>query len=113
MDENKYFAESKSLLKSLENQEQAKLVDMVNNLLIKNQTMWELVKEKTGLTDEDFMKKLKDIDMRDGLLNGKINVSLLNCSSCGKINNSTRDNCIYCGGELENSFVFGPTNLIK
>lgn len=113
MDEKKYFAASSSLNRALENQEQAKLIDIINNLLIKNQTMWELLKEKTGLTDDDFMEKLKDIDMRDGYLNGKINTSLLNCSKCGKINNSTRDNCIYCGGELENSFIFGPSNLIK
>lgn len=113
MADNQYFAESKSIIKALENQENAKLIDIINNLLIKNQTMWELVKDKTGLTDEDFLNKLKDIDMRDGSLNGKISVSLLNCNKCGKINNSTRDNCIYCGGELENSFIFGPSNLIK
>ena len=65
------------------------------------QAMWELLREKHELTDEEIEIKIHEVDLRDGLADGKMSSSLVKCSSCGRNSNSTRPNCIYCGEKID------------
>jgi len=76
-------------------------------LILATQAVWEIVKEQTGVDDEKLLKKMEDIDLRDGVADGKITATIAMCPKCGRSNNSKRGNCIYCGEELANDILGG------
>ena len=65
--------------------------------------MWELLSEKIGLTDADLEAKIRDIDMRDGRLDGKDATQTLpqTCCQCGRTILSGQSVCSWCGAPSE------------
>lgn len=77
--------------------------------LMINQALWELLSEKTGLTEDDLNNKLYEIDMRDGKLDGKNQRSEpTKCPNCARPVSPKHAACIYCGQVLSDS-VFDMT----
>jgi len=72
----------------------------IDALALSCAAMWELLSEKLGVTDQELMAKIEEIDLRDGKLNGKMANVTLECPDCGRSNNSKRVRCIYCGTPL-------------
>ncbi len=73
----------------------------ISHLTLLCQSMWELLREQSGLTDNQLRAKIADIDTRDGRVDGKINPSVFQCPSCGANCNSSRQSCTMCGGDLK------------
>ena len=67
------------------------------------QAMWELLKEKAGLTDADLEAKVQEIDMRDGRLDGQdlTQTVPLTCRQCGRTILSGQSQCSWCGAQVE------------
>ncbi|EOD81434.1 hypothetical protein D515_04336 [Grimontia indica] len=83
------------------------LEDRLDTLSLANQAMWELLSNHLGYTENDLLKKMEEIDMRDGVLDGKITVSAVkNCPECGHTIRKRRANCYWCGAALK-----GPTTF--
>ena len=61
------------------------------------QALWEILRERLGLSDEVVFAKMAEIDLRDGVADGKMRPQVMNCSRCGRPINSARPKCIYCG----------------
>ncbi len=72
----------------------------IDALALSCAAMWELLSEKLGVTEQELMAKIEEIDLRDGKLDGKIAGVKLQCSGCGRSNNSKRGRCLYCGTTL-------------
>ena len=70
------------------------------------ESLWELLAEQTGLTEEDLYQKLHDVDLRDGVLDGKNQRSATDCPACGRKVSGRHGSCLYCG-EIIDSSVFG------
>lgn len=62
-----------------------------------NQALWELLRERAGLTDEDFEAKIREIDLRDGVEDGRMTDTAVQCPRCHRISNSKHGKCLYCG----------------
>src|SRR4051794_32572067 len=60
------------------------LEDSVTRLALINAAMWSLVKDRTGLTDAALTTRIRDIDLRDGVEDGKITPNVQNCQKCGR-----------------------------
>ena len=76
------------------------LANEVGRLFMINQALWELVGEKLGLSDEDIIEKVNEIDGRDGRLDGrKAKSEPGSCPACGRILLRGKPVCIYCGEE--------------
>ena len=58
-----------------------------------------LVQEKTGLTEEELMERVKQIDLLDGKEDGRITPQVARCSNCGRVMNPRHTRCLYCGHE--------------
>ena len=70
----------------------------VARLALITQAMWTLVKERTGLTDDDLMAAMAELDLADGRADGrKRPAGPIDCPKCGRTNSRNRDFCIYCG----------------
>lgn len=71
--------------------------------LMINEALWELMREKLGVSQDEFFKKLYEIDMRDGKLDGQNQARIVQCPSCKRNNAGRHAACIYCGTVLNES----------
>lgn len=69
------------------------------------QTLWEIIQEKIPVKDEDLLKRMEEIDLRDGIKDGRIGESIIECRKCGRKIRSRRQFCIYCGEENKGAHV--------
>ena len=69
----------------------------LDRLSLACQALWELLKERTDLTQEQVYSKMDEVDQRDGRKDGKIRGIAIACSSCNRTTNTMNHICIYCG----------------
>jgi hypothetical protein len=67
------------------------------------EALWELLSERSGLTIDDLHKKLYEIDMRDGQLDGKNQRKAIECNQCHRMVGPKHSVCIYCGYVVDDS----------
>ncbi|MBI9018613.1 MAG: hypothetical protein JEZ07_15275 [Phycisphaerae bacterium] len=92
----------------LERQVKQLEANLAKSLLI-NEALWELMRDKMGITEQQLNDKLYEVDMRDGVLDGKNQRNqAANCPKCNRKVSPRHSACIYCGQEMEQS-VFKMT----
>jgi hypothetical protein len=73
----------------------------VDRLLMITEALWTFLKKEHGYSDEDLANAVKEIDLRDGRLDGRAEQPQASpCPNCGRINSARRSLCIYCGQPL-------------
>jgi hypothetical protein len=76
------------------------LQSAIDRLALVNQAQWELLREYTGLTDEELEAKVDEVDRRDGIRDGHAGAETAPCPRCRKPNQVRRTRCLYCGTTL-------------
>ena len=72
--------------------------DRMNRMTLLSMAVWELVKERTDLCEDDLAEKVREIDLRDGQLDGRIRLNTIKeCRGCGRVLNPRHERCLYCG----------------
>jgi len=71
----------------------------VDALTLACTTMWSLMQSRLGMTDKEFGERLREIDLRDGKLDGRIAPEIKGCGKCGRTMSKRHARCLYCGGE--------------
>lgn len=71
----------------------------VDKLALISMTLWSLLSEKCGLSEQDLMERLKKIDQMDGQVDGKLQGQAVECSKCGRTMSSRHTKCLFCGTE--------------
>ncbi len=82
------------------------LEEKIDQMALKCQAMWELLRDTTGLTDADIGKKICDVDLRDGVLDGKITKTGKQCTSCSRTISAKHNRCLYCGELAQSEEIF-------
>ena len=77
----------------------ANLEERVDKLLLVNMAVWELLKERTSLTEDDLQAKVHEIDMRDGVADSKVTQQIMKCHKCNRTMSPKHHKCLYCGAE--------------
>ena len=73
----------------------------VEKLLMITEALWIILKEQLGYEDEELMKRIQEIDMRDGKLDGKVKGSINPaCPECQRVLIGKMPKCLYCGTEV-------------
>ena len=73
------------------------LAKKVNRLVLLNQAMSEILIERLGITNNEIIHKMNEIDMRDGVKDGRYVKPAKDCPKCdAKINNEFH-RCFFCG----------------
>lgn len=62
--------------------------------------LWSLLK-KSGFTDADLEAAIRDADLSDGQLDGRIRTKPTDCPSCGRTISRRHDRCLYCGDQRD------------
>jgi hypothetical protein len=73
----------------------------IQRVKLLNQALWEVLREKTGLTDAELEKKIHEVDLRDGMQDGRMTETPLKCPTCGRVSSSKHWKCLYCGQLFE------------
>jgi hypothetical protein len=68
-----------------------------DRLALACQALWEILRTNLGMSDEQIREKMGEIDLRDGVADGRITAQVTNCTQCGRPVRSSRDTCLYCG----------------
>ena len=71
--------------------------DRLDKLTLVCMAMWELIQETTGLTEEKLLERVKQIDLRDGVADGKVTTKVAQCPKCNRIMSPRHKKCLYCG----------------
>ena len=75
----------------------------VAKTLMINEVLWEFIRDNHGLTEKDLHKKLYEVDMRDGVIDGKNQRKASECPDCGHMVSARHPACIYCGKVMDQS----------
>ena len=78
----------------------------VNRMTLACQAMWELLRERVGINEAELLAKMKEVDLRDGTLDGRMTPVIVNCPKCGKPSNTKHSQCMYCGAAIPKPHVF-------
>lgn len=70
----------------------------VERLLMITEALWTMVAEQHGYTEEELIRRIHEIDLRDQRLDGRVAPSPPSqCPHCGRPLEKVRPYCIYCG----------------
>ncbi len=75
------------------------LGERLDKLVLVNMAMWSLIQERTGVTEEDLANRVQEIDLRDGVADGKVTKKLRQCSKCGRAMSRRHNKCLFCGND--------------
>jgi hypothetical protein len=79
------------------------LEENVAKALLIHEALWELMRDKLQLTEQQLFDKLYEIDMRDGIIDGKNQRSVVECPKCKRKVAPKHATCLYCGQIIDNS----------
>jgi hypothetical protein len=98
--------EAQRHVRALEDQIRA-LEQQVGRLSLASIAMEEILRDHLGISAEVIDAKIRDIDLRDGKMNGMFHPSAKTCKECGRVSGPMHAICVYCGAALpkESSFV--------
>ena len=95
-------ARAKSKVGRVERELRVLKANLAKSMMI-NEALWELIRDKHGLTDKDLHDKLYEVDMRDGVLDGKNQRKSVKCPNCDHTVSPRHPACIYCGQVIDKS----------
>ena len=74
----------------------------IERLFMISEALWIILKEKHGYSDEELIRHVEDIDLRDGRLDGdQGKAEPRDCPECGRTLQKQRPLCIYCGTPVD------------
>ena len=80
--------------------------ERLEKLTLITMAMWELLRDNSKLTEADLLGKVQEIDLRDGVPDGKVTATVSKCPKCQRTMNPRHQICLYCGHEELISSVF-------
>ena len=85
------------------------LTDRLDKLTLVNMAVWSLVSEQLELTEEDLVERVREIDLADGVEDGKVTPTVAKCPKCGRVMSPRHKKCLYCGAAKLNITAFDQT----
>ena len=83
----------------------------IDRLMIITRALWEIIAESQGLSGDELINKVDEIDLRDGSLDGKVKRPIRICVHCGKVLPLGRDGCLYCGAQNKGADLFQAVSI--
>lgn len=85
----------------------SRLEERIDTLSLATHAMWEMLSRNHGYTETDLLEKMEEVDLRDGVKDGKLAAKYINsCPKCGHKLPKRRANCYWCGASLDDGIPF-------
>jgi len=68
----------------------------VERLNLVCQALWTLCRDRLKFTEDDLARRVQDLDLADGRLDGRVAPGI-ECASCKRVFSRRRRLCLYCG----------------
>ena len=78
----------------------------LNRVALASQALWEILRARLEISEEELLAKINEIDLRDGVQDQRMTPYVTNCPKCNRVVNSKSNRCIYCGAEFQKPHVF-------
>ena len=84
------------------------LEQQVGRLALASVAMAEILRDHLGISSEVIEAKVREIDERDGMVDGTFHLPAKTCKECGRVSGPMSATCLYCGSPLsKESFLIG------
>lgn len=80
--------------------------ERLDRLALLCMAMWTLVQSETGLTEDELLERVKEIDLMDGVADGTITRHVTTCAACRRPMSSRHTRCVYCGHQHRPASAF-------
>lgn len=80
--------------------------EKVQRLALLCQAMWELLSEHANVSNNDLVRKVLEVDRRDGNEDNKMRPRVIDCPKCRNKVSTRRPKCVICGSVLATSQPF-------
>jgi hypothetical protein len=87
------------------------LEERVDHLALLSVALWQLLSESTGWSEEELIKRVTELDLRDGKIDGRVTGNAIDCPECHRPVARRHRRCLYCEHELGESGAFG--NVVR
>jgi len=64
------------------------------------EAMWSLLRDRLGVTDAELVERIVELDLSDGVLDGRVRRGALECPACGRKIPRRHPRCLYCGADV-------------
>ena len=95
-------ASAKSKALSVSREVKVLRANLAKSMMI-TEALWEILRDEHGMTDEKLHKKIYEIDMRDGVLDGQNQRKAAKCPECDHMVSTRHPACLYCGTVMDMS----------
>jgi hypothetical protein len=72
--------------------------------------LFELLQEKTGVTQQELAAKITAVDVRDGKADGRMTPQPMQCPACQSMMAPRFNRCLFCGYKAVSA---DPFNIVK
>ncbi len=78
----------------------SELEERVDHLSLLSMALWQLVSESTGWSEEELIKRVSALDLRDGKMDVRVLGSVIECPECHRPLSRRHRRCLYCEHEM-------------
>jgi len=69
--------------------------------LLACEAMWTLLRDKLGVSEDELLERVKELDMTDGKLDGRVRKPPVECPACHRTTPQRLAHCMYCGEAIQ------------
>ncbi len=86
----------------------AALEEAVDRIVLASMGMWSLLRDQSpDLSEDDLLDRIREYDLIDGRLDGRLSPKAVPCASCSRMNHPRRAQCLYCSTALPRPLPVG------
>jgi hypothetical protein len=78
----------------------------LSRMALVSQAMWEVLRAKLVVPEAELLAKIQEIDLRDGVEDGKMGSETTTCPKCERKQSARNARCLYCGTAIPRAHVF-------
>lgn len=82
------------------------LNERLDKVVLAMSALWSLLAEHSKLTEADLARRITEIDMKDGVADGRLTPTPVKCS-CGATVCTKFRRCLFCGKEYKSADALG------
>jgi hypothetical protein len=71
--------------------------------LLVAEALWTILRDKLGVSEEELVDRVNDVDLSDGQLDGKVRREAQACPNCNRTIAQRFARCMYCGTPIAQS----------
>lgn len=69
----------------------------LDRVILAIESLSEILHDRYGVSLEEILNRMDEIDLRDGRLDGRMAVGVVSCPACDRPNSRLAKRCVYCG----------------